>query len=66
MEMTQVQQIKQDLTNGKQFENELANWFSLVNVEKNYFILAIRGEMKFYKNLNSVAKRIKQLINTGA
>lgn len=66
MEMTQVQQIKQDLTNGKQFGNELANWFSLVNVEKNYFILDIRGEMKFYKNLNSVAKRIKQLINTGA
>jgi hypothetical protein len=66
MQNEQINQIKQDLTNGIQFGNDLANWFSLVNVEKNRFILDINGDMKFYKNLNSVAKRINQLINTGA
>ena len=66
MKNEQINQIKQDLTNGVQFGNDLANWCSLVNVEKNYFILDINGNMKFYKNLDSVAKRINQLINKGA
>jgi len=66
MKNEQINQIKQDLTNGVQFGNDLANWFSLVNVEKNRFILDINGDTKFYKNLDSVAKRINQLINKGA
>ena len=61
-----IGQIKQDLTNGVQFGNVAANWFSLVNVEKNRFILDINDEIKFYKNLDSVAKRINKLINTGS
>ena len=66
MKNEKIKQIEQALTNGVQFGNDAANWFSLVNVEKNYFILEIRDQIKFYKNLNSVAKRINQLINKGA
>ena len=66
MKNEQINQIKQDLTNGVKFGNDLANWFSLVNVEKNRFILDIKGDVKFYKNLDSVAKRINQLLNKGA
>ena len=51
--------------NGVQYGNDLTNWFSVVNVDKNRFMLNIQDEMKFYKNLDSVAKRINQLINKG-
>ncbi len=66
MKNEQIKQIKQDLTNRVQYGNDLANWFSVVNVEKNRFMICINDEMKFYKNLDSVAKRINQLVNKGA
>jgi hypothetical protein len=65
MRNEQINQIKQDLMNGVQYGNDLTNWFSVVNVDKNRFMLNIQDEMKFYKNLDSVAKRINQLINKG-
>ena len=66
MQNEQLKQIKADLTNGVQYGNDAANWCSVVNVEKNRFMLNINEEIKFYKNLDSVAKRINQLINKGA
>jgi hypothetical protein len=66
MKNTQTNRIKQDLINGVQFGNDVANWYSLVSVDKNFFMLDIRGELKFYKNIDSVAKRINRLMNTWA
>lgn len=66
MQNEQIKQIKADLTNGVQYGNDLVNWVSLVNVEKNRFMLMINDEIKFYKNLDSVSKRINELINKGA
>ena len=66
MRNEQFNQIKQDLTNGVQYENYVANWYSVINVEQNRFMLNINDEIKFYKNLDSVAKRINQLLNKGA
>jgi hypothetical protein len=66
MQNEQLKQIKADLTNGVQYENYVANWYSVINVEQNRFMLNINDEIKFYKNLDSVAKRINQLLNKGA
>jgi tRNA U34 5-carboxymethylaminomethyl modifying enzyme MnmG/GidA len=66
MRNEQFNQIKQDLTNGVQYENYVANWYSVINVEQNRFMLNINDEIKFYKNLDSVAKKINQLLNKGA
>ena len=64
MQNEQIKQIKADLTNGVQYGNDLENWVSLVNVEKNQFILMINDQIKVYKNLDSVSKRINKLLKS--
>ena len=63
--MTCFQEIKKALENGEQFENQSGNWWTLNNPKKNLRIIVRGGEMFFYKNMGSYAKRVKQLINRG-
>ena len=58
-------EIKTSLTNGVQFCNEVADWFSLVNVSQNRFILVIKDKTKIYKDLDSVSKKISNLLKRG-
>jgi len=62
---TFTQQIKEQLLNGEQFQNELADWFTLNNPSRGLRIITIKGEDKFYQDINSYAKRVSQLIKRG-
>ena len=63
--MTYFQEIKTKLENGEQFENTSADWYTLNNPNQNRRIIVIGTESFFYKNMDSYAKRVKQLINRG-
>jgi hypothetical protein len=58
-------EIKSALLQGHNFQNELAGWFTLINVNANRFIIEINGKTNVYKNVDSAAKRINQLTNRG-
>ena len=60
-----TKQIIIDLQKGLQFENESADWFTLSNPKLEQRIISIRGEMFFYKTIESYSKRILQLIKRG-
>ena len=60
--MTYFQEIKTALENGEQFENLSADWYTLNNPNQNRRIIVVRGEFITYKNMESYAKRVKQLI----
>lgn len=59
-------EIKEALIKGQQFSNETANWYTLINPSKNIFCICFNYEnYVYYKNIDSVSKRIVQLINRG-
>ena len=60
-----TQQIKSALLEGKNFGNELANWYSYCKPSENRYWITIGDKNLFCKNIDSAAKRIKKLINTG-
>jgi len=60
-----TQEIKEMILNGQQFSNEQADWYTLSSPENDRRIIVIGGEYRFYKTLNSYAKRISQLIKRG-
>ena len=62
-----TQEIKVELLKGKQtqFGNESADWHTINRPEENTRIIFFGCEPKFYKNINSYAKRISQLIKRG-
>ena len=57
--------IKSALLNGNQFQNDAANWYSLCKPADNRFILVINEETKIYKNIDSISRRIYQLLKRG-
>ena len=59
------QEIKLQLLNGQNFSNESANWFSLCKPSQNIFLIVINDKNIFFKNIDSAAKRIAQLLNRG-
>lgn len=59
------EQIKTDLQNGENFENESADWYTLNKKEDSLRIIYVRGEFRQYANLSSYAKAVKRLMNTG-
>lgn len=60
-----TQEIKEMLLDGYQFSNEIADWYTLSKPEEDRRIIVIGGEYRFYKTLNSYARRIFQLTNRG-
>jgi len=62
-----VQEIKTELLKGKQtqYGNEAADWFTINRPEENERIIFFGTSPRFYKNIDSYAKRIFQLINRG-
>jgi hypothetical protein len=60
-----LQDVKVELQNGQNFENERADWLTLNKPSANRRLLCIRGDIKEYKTINSYAKRVYQLINKG-
>lgn len=60
-----IQDIKERILNGEQFGNESANWFTLFRVKDRMFVIDINEKMYWYKNIDSAAKRVAQLINRG-
>jgi hypothetical protein len=58
-------EIKTALLNGQNFGNEAANWFSQCKPSHNLFLIVIGDKNVFCKNVDSAAKRIVKLINTG-
>ena len=60
-----IQDIKDDILKGQQFGNEAANWFTLFRVKDRMFVIDIREKMYWYKNVDSAAKRVAQLIKRG-
>ena len=57
--------IREELIKGENFENESADWYTLNNPKNNVRMIVIRGENKFYKNIDSYAKRVVQLLKRG-
>lgn len=57
-----IQDIKDDILKGEQFGNEAANWFTLFRVKDKMFVIYIRDKKYYYKNVDSAAKRVAQLI----
>ena len=61
-----TREIKEALSKGQQFSNEAADWFTVVNPSKSRFCICYNGiEYRSYKNINTVSKRIAQLLNRG-
>ena len=62
-----TQEIKAELLKGRkvQFGNDSANWYTVNRPEENTRIIFFGTEAKFYKSINSYAKRVSQLINRG-
>lgn len=60
-----VEEIKEQLLQGEQFENPAADWFTICKPSGNLFWIVIRGKDYFYKNIDSAARRIFKLMNTG-
>lgn len=57
------QEIKKALLEGHQFENERWSWYTVINPSKNTFCICYNHkEYRYYKNIDSVARRISQLI----
>jgi len=66
--MYTVKEVKSELLKGTQFGNEVADWFTLNREHidpKEAKVIVIGGEYKFYKNIDSYAKRIVELIKRG-
>lgn len=57
--------IKAELLKGVQFGNEVADWYTINRPNEGLRMLSVRGENKFFKTIDSYAKRISQLIKTG-
>ncbi len=62
---SQTKPIVDHLINGGQYENEAANWYTLSKPSDNRRIIVINDEFKFYKNIESYAKRILTLMKRG-
>ena len=60
-----TQNIKTAILQGDQFSNERADWFTVCKPAHNVFSICIREQYFFYKNIDSAARRIKQLMNKG-
>jgi hypothetical protein len=60
-----TQEIILALNEGQNFQNDSANWYSLCKPSQNRFILVINESNFFYKNIQSVSKRISKLIKRG-
>jgi hypothetical protein len=60
-----TQEIKLALTQGQNFQNEAANWYSVCKPSENLYWIVIAERNVFCKNIDSAAKRISQLINRG-
>lgn len=60
-----TKEIKKAILNGENFINESANWYSVCNPSKNLFWLVINERNLFCKNIDSVSKRIAQLLKRG-
>lgn len=61
-----AREIKAALLKGRQFGNDAANWYTLINPSKDIFCICFKcEEYRFYKSIDSAAKRIAQLINRG-
>jgi hypothetical protein len=59
-------EIKQALLAGQSFGNESANWHSVCKPSQGLFWIVIGDRNLFCKNIDSMARRISKLINTGA
>lgn len=60
-----AKEIKAELEKGVQFGNESADWYTINRPQDGLRMLCIRGENKFFKNMDSYAKRICRLIKVG-
>lgn len=60
-----TKEIKTELLNGKNFENQSAKWYSICNPSKNLFWIVIQEKNVFFKDIDSIARRISQLIKRG-
>ena len=60
-----TQEIKKAILSGENFGNESANWYSVCNPKNNLFWIVIGERNLFCKNIDSVSKRIAQLIKRG-
>ena len=59
--------IKADLIKGENFENDAADWFTINRHKKTggELIICFRGDVRWYKNIRSYARRVAQLIKRG-
>lgn len=57
--------IKTQIQQGAQYHNEAADWWTIFRPSENFFMICVRGEDKFYKNLDSAARRTAQLLKRG-
>jgi len=60
-----TQEIKQALLNGQQFTNEVSNWYSVCNPSKNLFWIVLGDKNLFYNNIDSLSRKISQLLKKG-
>jgi hypothetical protein len=60
-----TQEIKSALLEGKNFGNEVANWYSVCRPSEKIFWIVIGERNLFCKNIESASKRISQLIRRG-
>lgn len=60
-----IQSLKQQIADGGQWGNEVADWFTLFRHKDRMYLIEIRGKNYFYKNIDSAAKRLAQLIKRG-
>ncbi len=60
-----TQEIKTAILEGQNFGNEAANWYSICKPSEKLFWIVIGERNVFFKNIDSAAKRISQLMKRG-
>jgi len=66
-DLSSLEQTKLDLLSGQNFGNEAADWYTMnrINFEGEMYI-HYRDRTITYKTINSYARAVEKLLNTGA
>lgn len=60
-----IQSLKEEILNGRNWENYYYDWYTLFKPSENRYIIVKNDKYYFYKNANTAAKRLGQLLNRG-
>lgn len=63
---TMYSEIKAQLAEGQNFQNDNADWYTINGIKKSGgMFISVAEDVRSFRTLDSFAKAVKRLINTG-